>query len=124
MYKCDIRPEFECQNSISGPSSNVKIVFHVLKCDIRPRFECQNRNFECQIRYSASSNVKMDNRPEIECQIGFRMSKWDILPEFDCQNKISNVKFDIRPQFECQNRSSNVKMRYSARGRMSKQDFE
>ena len=59
MSKCDIRPEFECQNSIIGPSSNVKIVFHVLKCDIRSQFECQNRNFECQIRYSASSNVKM-----------------------------------------------------------------
>ena len=33
-------------------------------------------------------------------------------------------KFDIRSQFECQNRNLNVKIRYSARIRMSKLDFE
>ena len=33
-------------------------------------------------------------------------------------------KCDIRPEFECQNRNSNVKMRYSARNRRSKYDFE
>ena len=33
-------------------------------------------------------------------------------------------KFDIRPEFECQNRISNVKIRYLARIRMSKYDFE
>ena len=34
------------------------------------------------------------------------------------------TKYDIRPKFECQNRILNVKIRYSARFRMSKKDFE
>ena len=50
---------------------------------------------------------KFDIRPQIESQKGFRMSKWDIRPEIECHNWISNVK-----------------MRYSARIRMPKQDFE
>ena len=33
-------------------------------------------------------------------------------------------KLDIRPEFECQNWILNVKIRYSARIRMSKLDFE
>ena len=50
---------------------------------------------------------KFDIRPQIESQKGFRMSKWDIRPEIKCHNRISIVK-----------------MRYSARIRMPKQDFE
>ena len=35
-----------------GPSSNVKIGFRMSKCDIRPEFECQNRILNVKIRYS------------------------------------------------------------------------
>ena len=70
------------------------------------------------------------------------MSKFDIRPQFECQNRISNVKnlifgpssnvkigfrmskCDIRSKFECQKRILNVKIRYLARIRMSKKDFE
>ena len=48
MSKCDIQPEFECQNRISnvrmqfGPNSNVKIGLRMSKCVIRSEFECRN----------------------------------------------------------------------------------
>ena len=99
-----------CQNTIFGPSSNVKIKF---QCQIRysAQVRISKSDFECQNAiFGPSSNVK----------IGFRMSKFDIWPEFESQNRLSNVKFDIRPQFECQNRILNVKKRYSVRTRMSK----
>ena len=77
MSKFDIRPEFEClnrisnvkihylaqirmsnwdlecQNSIFGPGSNVKIGFGMSKFDIRPDIESQNRILNVKIRYSA-----------------------------------------------------------------------
>ena len=50
MSKCDIQPEFECQNRISNvrmrysaPNSNVKIGLRMSKCVIRPEFESRNR---------------------------------------------------------------------------------
>ena len=45
MLKYDIRPQVEGQNTIFGPSSNVKIGFRMSKNDIRPDFECKNRVF-------------------------------------------------------------------------------
>ena len=42
MSKCNIRPEFECQNRIS----NVKMRY-------RPKFQCQNRTLNVKIRYLA-----------------------------------------------------------------------
>ena len=51
------------------------------------------------------------------------MSKSDIRPEFECR-KTKNQNFDIRSKIECQNKNLNVKIRYSARIRMSKKDFE
>ena len=53
ISKCDIRPEFECQNAICGLNSNVKIGFRMSKYDMRPEFECQNRISNVKMRYSA-----------------------------------------------------------------------
>ena len=58
MQKCDIPPEYECQNEIFGPSSNVKIGFRMAKCYIRP-------NSNDKIGYQTS---KCNNRPEFESQ--------------------------------------------------------
>ena len=100
MSKCDIRPEFECQNRISNGKIQYSAPVRMSKLD----FECQNAilgpnlNFECQnSKFGSSSNIK----------IGFRMSQSDIRPEFEYQNMISNVK-----------------MQSSALIRMSKYDFE
>ena len=52
-----------------GPNSNVKIGFRMSKCDIRPEFECQDRISNVKIRYSAP--VRMSNFdiwPEFKCQ--------------------------------------------------------
>ena len=89
MSKFDIRPEFECQNRIL----NVKIRYSARIRMSKWDFECQNSifcpnsnvkiGFECQKSiFGPNSNVK----------IGFRMSKFDIRPEFECQNRILNVK--------------------------------
>ena len=53
MYKYDIRPQFEGQNTIFGSSSNVKIGFRMSKYDIRPDFECQTRVLNVEIQHSA-----------------------------------------------------------------------
>ena len=53
MSKYGIRPHFECQNRIFGPSSNVKIGFRMSKYDNRPDFECQNRVLNVEILHSA-----------------------------------------------------------------------
>ena len=45
--------DFECQNAIFGPSSNVKIGFRISKFDIRPEFVCLYRILNVKIRYSA-----------------------------------------------------------------------
>ena len=64
MKKYDIKPQFECQNTIFGPSSNVKIGFflnvkirywprfQMSKYDIPTQCECQNRILNVKIRYS------------------------------------------------------------------------
>ena len=72
MSKCDIRPEFECQNRILNVKKGYLARIRMSKKD----FECQNAIF------GPNSNVK----------IGFRMSKFDIRPEFECQNRILNVR--------------------------------
>ena len=73
------KKDFECQNVIFGPCSNVKRAFRKSKCDIRP---------------------------ELNDKIGIRMSKCDIRPEFECQNRISNVKMRyIRPEHVFFNRN-------------------
>ena len=85
-----LRLDFDCLNSILGPSSNVKIGLRMSKYDIRPQFECQNR----------ISNVKIDIRSQFECQnrilivkMRYTISKY--------QNLISNVKIRYSAQFEC-----------------------
>ena len=73
MSKCNIRPEFECQNRIS----NVKMRY-------RPEFECQNRISNVKIRYLA----KRDIWPKFECQnriSNVKMSR----PEFEVKMKYS-----------------------------------
>ena len=47
------KKDFGCQNAIFGPNSNVKLGFRMAKCNIRPEFECQNRISNGKIRYSA-----------------------------------------------------------------------
>ena len=97
-----------CQNTIFGPSSNVKIK---LQCQIRysAPVRISKSDFECQNAiFGPNSNVK----------IGFRMSKCDIRPKFECQNRISNVKIQYSAQVRMSNRIMNVKMGYSARIRM------
>ena len=53
--------DFECQNNIFGPNSNVKIGFLMSKYDIRSQFECPNKIVNVKITYSA----------QFEYQIGF-----------------------------------------------------
>ena len=43
--------DFECKNTIFGPSSNVKIGFGMSKYDIRPQFECQNKILNDKLQY-------------------------------------------------------------------------
>ena len=43
---------FECQNLVFGPNLNVKIELRMSKCDIQPEFECQNRISNVKMRYS------------------------------------------------------------------------
>ena len=58
MPKYNVRPQFEtkydfqCQNTIFGLSSNVKIGFERQKNDIRLYFERQNRILNVKIRFS------------------------------------------------------------------------
>ena len=49
--------DFECENAIFGPCSNVKIGFLMAKCDIRHLFECQNTILNVKMRYSASMRM-------------------------------------------------------------------
>ena len=51
------KEDFECQNSIFGPNSNVKKGFRISKCDIPSKFECQNRILNVKIRYSARNRM-------------------------------------------------------------------
>ena len=67
------------------------------KCGIRSQFEGQNM----------SLMSKCDIRSELNDKIGFRL-----------------IKCDICHKFESQNRVLNVKMRYSARIRILKLEFE
>ena len=68
--------DFECQNEIFGPSSNVKIIYSATVRMSKHDFECQNAilgpngitkyDFECRnAKFGLISNVKT----------GFRMSK-------------------------------------------------
>ena len=75
-FECQNRSDFACQNSIFGPSSNIKIGFWMSRFDIRPHFECQNSIF------GLSSNGKIE----------FRMSKCDIRPEFECRKTKSEKR--------------------------------
>ena len=47
------KQDFQCQKTIFGQKSNVKIGFRMSKFDIRPQFECQNRTSNVKMRYSA-----------------------------------------------------------------------
>ena len=68
MSKCNIRPQFECQNRIL----NVKMWYSV-------RIRLSKWDFECQhAMFGPNSNV----------QIWFRISKCNIWPEFECENWI------------------------------------
>ena len=64
---------------------------------------------------------KCDIRPELNDKIGFRMLKYDIYQKFESQNRILNVKMKysarirmFKLEFECQNEifgpNSNVKL--------------
>ena len=71
MSKYDIPPQFECQNTKFGLSSNIKIGFQMSKYDNWPQFECQNRILN---------------------------EKYEIRPQFECQNRILNVKIRFSAQ--------------------------
>ena len=43
MSKCDIRPEFECQDRISNVKIRYSAPVRMSNFDIWPEFECQNR---------------------------------------------------------------------------------
>ena len=43
-----------------GPCSNVKIVVRMSKCDIPPEFECQNRISNVKIRYIRPEHVSFN----------------------------------------------------------------
>ena len=62
MSKCDIRPEFECQDRISNVKIRYSAPVRMPNFDIWPEFKCQNR----------ISNVKKcDIRPIPYVKIGF-----------------------------------------------------
>ena len=118
MSKCDNRPHFECQNKIL----NVKIRYSARIQMSNLDFECQNAifgpisNVKIGFKYQNAifgpcSNVK----------IGFQMSKFGIRSHFEYQRRISNVKMRYSARipmsiqdFECQNSifgpNSNVKI--------------
>ena len=67
-------------NAIFGPSSKVQTGFRLSKCDIRPQFECQNIFFECQnaIIGPSLNEKKIEDQnvrfgPNINAKIGLRM---------------------------------------------------
>ena len=43
MSKCDIRPEFECQDRISNVKIRYSAPVRMSNFDIWPEFKCQNR---------------------------------------------------------------------------------
>ena len=43
MSKCDIRPEFECQNRISNVKIRYSAPVRMSNFDTWPEFKCQNR---------------------------------------------------------------------------------
>ena len=43
MSKCDIRPEFECQDRISNVKIRYSAPVRMSNFDIWPKFKCQNR---------------------------------------------------------------------------------
>ena len=43
MSKCDIRPEFECQDRISNVKIRYSAPIRMSNFDIWPEFKCQNR---------------------------------------------------------------------------------
>ena len=44
---------FRMSNAIFGPSSKAQKGYRLSKCDIRPQFECQNMISNVEMRYSA-----------------------------------------------------------------------
>ena len=66
MSKCDIRPEFECQDRIKNVKIRYSAPVRMSNFDIWPEFKCQNR----------ISNVKNAIfGPITYLKIGFQMSK-------------------------------------------------
>ena len=59
MSKYDIPPQFECQNTIFGQISNVKIGFQMSKYGNWPQYECQNRILNENMKFGLSLNVKI-----------------------------------------------------------------
>ena len=72
--------DFECQNAIFMPNSNVKIGFFYAKNNIYPLFECRKRHLNVELRYLAS----------------FRVSKW----EFECLNVIFSLSSYVKLYLE------------------------
>ena len=74
MSKFDIRPHFECKNSIFGLSSNVKIGFRMSKCDFSARIRMSKKEKpktknEKQTNFSFNSISKNEKRKTKQLQL-------------------------------------------------------
>ena len=60
------KKDFECQNSIFGPNSNVKIGFRMSKCDIWPEIECRKTKNEKRKTKNKKRKIRM-SKLNFEC---------------------------------------------------------
>ena len=104
MPKCNIRPEFDCRNRILNVKMRYSAVVRMFKYD----FECQNVIFCPSSNVKIAFQMSLcDIRSELNDKQGIGMSKCDIRPiecrrkqDLERQNAIfgpnSNVKIGIR----------------------------